>query len=117
MKHKAHIEDDWQRDGVRIALVTDHGGLDRTLYDFSGVIGVRYQADDSAMVRNDDAPLSLPNDAARALYEALADHFGHGGHDTRALRRDYDAERKRVDLLIDNLTGHPRVVVAGGPDA
>ena len=47
--------------------------------------------------------LFLDQDAARALYEALADHFGHGGTDTRALRRDYEAERKRVDKMIDTV--------------
>ena len=44
--------------------------------------------------------LPLREDQARALYEALAEYFGHSGHDTRALRRDYDAERDRVDRLI-----------------
>jgi hypothetical protein len=45
--------------------------------------------------------LHIGEDEARALYEGLADYFGHTGHDIRALRKDYDAERKRVDLLID----------------
>lgn len=44
--------------------------------------------------------LTMPEDMARAMYEALADYFGHSGNDTRALRRDYDSERKRVDDLI-----------------
>ena len=42
------------------------------------------------------------------IYEALADYFGHSGHDTRALRKDYDAERARVDKLINNLIGGTR---------
>jgi hypothetical protein len=45
--------------------------------------------------------LRLDEDEARAIYEALADYFGHAGHDTRALRKDYDAERRRVDHLIE----------------
>lgn len=48
-------------------------------------------------------PLKLPEDIARAMYEALAEHFGHSGHDTRALRKDYDAERARVDRMLDHL--------------
>lgn len=47
------------------------------------------------------SPLRLEQDMARALYEALADHFGHAGHDIRALRKDYDAERARVDKFIE----------------
>jgi hypothetical protein len=47
--------------------------------------------------------LPLPVDAARALYEALAQHFGGNASDTRQLRGDYDAERKRVDKMIDAL--------------
>lgn len=58
---------------------------------------------------NASAPLDIPGlqldeDEARAVYEALAEYFGGTGHDTRALRRDYDAERARVDKLIGHLT-------------
>lgn len=44
--------------------------------------------------------LPLDRDEARAIYEALADHFGHGATSTAALRKDYEAERARVDRLI-----------------
>lgn len=46
--------------------------------------------------------LSIPADAARALYDALAAHFGNTS-DARQLRRDYDAERGRVDKMIGHL--------------
>jgi hypothetical protein len=39
----------------------------------------------------------LPYDSGRALLDALTRHY-HGAEDTRALRRDYDAERHRVDM-------------------
>lgn len=107
MKHKAHIADDWMHDGVQIALVADSGNRTRTLYDF-GAITLREYEPDAAIEPGHEARLSLPIDAARALYEALADHFGHAGHDARALRRDYEAERKRVDLMIGNLIGGKR---------
>ena len=42
--------------------------------------------------------LQLGDSEARALLEALTRHYG-GAEDTRALRRDYDAERTRVDTL------------------
>jgi len=38
----------------------------------------------------------LPSDSGRALLEALVRHY-NGAEDTRTLRRDYDAERRRVD--------------------
>lgn len=38
----------------------------------------------------------LPYDSGRALLEALTRHY-QGAEDTRQLRKDYDAERKRVD--------------------
>lgn len=45
---------------------------------------------------------TLPEDTGRALLEALMQHY-QGSEDTRALRRDYDAERKRVDELVKTL--------------
>jgi hypothetical protein len=48
--------------------------------------------------------ITIPDDVARALLDALAAHYGGTG-DTRQLRRDYDDERKRVDRLIAALTG------------
>jgi hypothetical protein len=53
---------------------------------------------------NAEAPtLRIPTDAARALYDALAQHFG-GTSNSKQLRADYDAERGRVDKLIGTLT-------------
>lgn len=45
-----------------------------------------------------DPTFELPWDTGRALLDALTQHY-RGAEDTRALRRDYDAERKRVDDL------------------
>lgn len=47
-----------------------------------------------------DRPLRIPVDAARALHDALAQHFG-GTTSSKHLRADYDAERARVDKLTD----------------
>lgn len=123
MTHQAHIEQDWISRGVRLHFrrVDDSGRSFETIR-FPGQpqvivldgaerdpFGVRPTAEDG---------LSLPEDYARALYEALADYYGHTGHDTRALRRDYDAERARVDRLIAVVTDadRPRVVVVRGAD-
>lgn len=45
----------------------------------------------------------LGDDEARAVLDALTRYFS-GAEDTRALRRDYDAERKRVDALTGTLS-------------
>jgi hypothetical protein len=46
--------------------------------------------------------LTLEDGEARALLDALMRYY-HGAEDTRALRRDYDDERKRVDRLTTTL--------------
>lgn len=62
-------------------------------------------ATDAYRMEDDEADrLHIRVEDARAIYEALADFFGHSGHDTRALRKDYDAERGRVDKLLAHLT-------------
>jgi len=50
-----------------------------------------------------DPWLRLPDNAATPLLDALAGHYG-GHTDLRTLRRDYEAERARVDKLIDRLS-------------
>lgn len=97
MSAKAHAESDWIRDRVKVAIQLDE---QRVLRWTDPIVDHRIHPEETVP---DDAWLSLPSDVARALYEALADHFGHSGHDTRALRKDYDAERGRVDRLLDAL--------------
>lgn len=56
---------------------------------------------------NQLAPLLQLDEAQlRALQIALNRYF-NGPDDARALRKDYDAERTRVDRLIDYLTAPP----------
>ena len=50
-----------------------------------------------------DPTLYMPDEVARPLLDALIKHY-FGGEDTRQLRKDYDAERARVDLFIAHLT-------------
>ena len=56
---------------------------------------------------------TLDIEAARALLDALSHRFD-GAEDTRALRRDYDAERKRTDKLTDALIGLAHELAAPG---
>ncbi len=53
----------------------------------------------------------LSDEHARALLETLTRHY-QGAEDTRALRRDYDAERGRVDGLIGHLAAVTRTLAA-----
>lgn len=102
MTTRAHAEYDLAIRGVRLAI-TRGDGPQRVLLRWAPVEAtVVTEADVEPPA---DAWLRLPEDDARAIYAALADHFGHSGHDTRALRRDYDDERRRVDRLLDHLTG------------
>jgi len=59
----------------------------------------------------EDPTLRLDDSSARALLDALAHHY-EGAEDTRALRRDYDGERKRVDALIGHLAEVTRQLAA-----
>lgn len=52
---------------------------------------------DGDVYADDPAPtVQLPYDSGRALLEELTRYY-QGAEDTRQLRKDYDAERKRVD--------------------
>jgi hypothetical protein len=99
MTTKAHVKDEWERNMVGIAVVRNDGTRQEVLQWEAVAVETR-EAEASYRVEEERDRLHLPEDVARAIYEALADHFGHSGHDTRALRRDYEAERKRVDLFI-----------------
>jgi len=100
MTYRAYAERDHMRDQVAIHLGDK--------YNDGRVIAARFedmtlQEIDPMTVDDAPQPLRLPEDAARALYEELARYFG-GAPDMATLRRDYDAERGRVDKFIAHLT-------------
>lgn len=97
MTARAHVEFDPRSFGVRIAVQPWAGEDESAVLLWERPI-VRTLS--RSEVAPDESWLQLNEDVARAIYEALADHFGHSGHDARALRKDYEAERKRVDLFI-----------------
>lgn len=67
--------------------------------------GVTARSDDQVDVAlPDEAHLRIDVAVARAMYEALGRHFG-GASDVQQTRRDLDAERGRVDRLIETLSG------------
>lgn len=100
MKAFVHVEDDWMRDKVAVHLA--EGGEEFVhIYDFAAVTVTR--AERTLAHRETTEPLRLTHDMARALYEGLAKHFG-GAPETATLRKDYEAERARVDVFITHLT-------------
>jgi hypothetical protein len=94
---RAFVQQDYMG-GLKIAVSND-----RVVYTWPEHLTV--EAVQEAMEATGNPWLRISEAPARALYEALADHFGHGSNDVRALRRDYEAERARVDKLIANLVG------------
>jgi hypothetical protein len=105
MNSKAYAVMDFAIDGVRLAVThTDPSGRPHERLSWTWPDRIRISEADTMVEPPEDAWLRLSNEDARAVYEALAEHFGHAGHDMRALRQDYDAERKRVDTFINHLT-------------
>lgn len=97
MTSKAHVEYDLAMDAVRLAVTREQDGHRQVL--LWAPLGIARDPEEP----NDEFWLRLPESDARAIYEALGDYFGHAGHDVRALRKDYDSERARTDLLIRHL--------------
>lgn len=58
--------------------------------------------------------LGTDESIARAMYEALAEHFGGTAVNALQLRKDYEAERARVDRMIGGLLDTPTTVVIDG---
>lgn len=96
---EALIGDDFMMRGLRIAWRRDlHDS--GTEYSNGSVNWV--ERGDGATVPNID-PLILRDDMARALLAALLRHY-NGADDARMLRKDYDAERARVDRLTETVS-------------
>lgn len=102
-------------DGVQVAIVNDMPGdgvsePSRRIARFDST-GLSWEPVEPFAIA---APtFTLTDDMARALMEELTRYY-HGADDSRALRRDYDAERKRVDNLIGHLTFIAANLVPGG---
>jgi uncharacterized protein (DUF1501 family) len=106
MSHRAYVEDDYLRfrGGVKIHLVEDLGHGRMAVAQFQDAVMTEVE---EPAAESPSLPLALPEAAARAIYEALARHFG-GAPDMHTLRKDYDAERARVDRFIAHAVGEAR---------
>lgn len=102
---RAYVTEDFPLDSVKVAIVQQpEGGRPEAILRLP---------DDPTRFRcwepiepdsTDVAPtMTLRRDEAQSLLDSLT-RFFHGAEDTRALRKDYEAERGRVDQLVGTLT-------------
>lgn len=114
---RAFIREDLPTLSLAVSLVEQRDGErpTRILRILKGGDDTTYQwADVPDSPRQPVEPtLRIGDSEARALLEALARHYG-GAEDTRALRRDYDAERSRVDQLTASLIGVAHALAHNG---
>lgn len=95
----AHIEHEFIGDTLRFYVRDVHGGF-VDVYEPDGHIRTYELGANHAPVMK--PALEIPRDAAPALLAALAKFLGAVEHPEQ-LRKDYDAERARVDRLIGAL--------------
>lgn len=98
MTVKVRITDDWSMFGIQLVFVEENDG-----HRVVGNLTERQLIYPNAPVTSEIEPVRMTDDQARALLSALSRHY-EGGEDTRSLRKDYDAERQRVDTFIAYLT-------------
>lgn len=99
MTIRAHIAQRFWADVVEVFIVDHQKDRNRVLYmdNNDNNYSVRWEEHEDGVATSDVKPsLILPYDSGRALLTALVEYY-QGTEDTRALRHDYDAERKRVD--------------------
>lgn len=96
-KEFARIEEDIAIFGLKVHLGTDFGH--ERLWLQPGGPALTARAGD--LPDNYRPALSISEEHARALMVALSNYFGGNVQDSRQLRRDYEAERARVDKFID----------------
>lgn len=85
--------------GVRLGVFLPLGNVTQ-VFNFSGVNVVNVDNDGTLLERDGvDPTFGLPFEAAYALYTALAQFFEQAPESV-SIRKDYDAERARVDRLI-----------------
>lgn len=103
---------DGMRDGITVVVgyrgSLEQGTQARVVTKLSAATDTSFTGTEWELVDPVDVTpaLFIPDDVARALLDELSRHYGGTG-DTRVLRRDYDAERARVDLLIGALIEGP----------
>lgn len=111
---RAYIREDLPGMFLEVALIQVADDVPRRILRVMDAASGKYRWEDiPEQPPRDLAPtLQIGDEEARALLEALVRHY-QGTDDTRALRRDYDAERKRVDDLTSALASLAQNLAAG----
>lgn len=99
----AHVSNEGFADQLKVWIVDRSLYEQRVLHFASEPYSSRW--DDVAEGVDVEPTFFLSDNAARSLLESLTRHY-NGAEDTRALRRDYDSERSRVDGLIKVIGEH-----------
>lgn len=115
---QAYITEGPFGDSLRIYIIDrqEYGArrLLRTVEDGTAMRWDELEPDNAAVVDAEPAPtFQLPYDSGRALLESLMRYY-NGAEDTRQLRKDYEAERKRVDMLANSLVDIARASAERG---
>lgn len=104
MTTRAFVQDDWERAGIKAVIVRGYGEPRAVVLQWDQTQPARtVEEAEAGSYPSDSDFLRLREEDARALYEGLAEHFGHVGQGGRELRRDYLDERQRVDRLTETL--------------
>jgi hypothetical protein len=120
---RAYLREDFAGRYLAVALIREGDGVPQQILRIEDAGSpTTYRWEDLPDVPSPDlAPtLEIGDSEARALLEALVRYY-NGAEDTRALRRDYDHERERVDRLtealgtvVGNLSAPPYAVNTSG---
>ncbi len=94
---QVHIDDRFEIDGLAIHIYEPQGGGFTKFYSPDGWHRTERTENMSTMPTT---PFKIPRDAAGPLFAALGKLLG-SVENPESLRRDYEAERKRVDRLIE----------------
>lgn len=97
MTLQVYLREDMMGRGLSVTFTDNYeNGPGPVILRLSDVGAIWESVDADDLTTPLEPTFRLPAEAGRALLDALTRHY-NGAEDTRSLRRDYDAERKRVD--------------------
>lgn len=100
MTPRIRIQDDPIADGISVTIARRANTVTVIYHANAGILEEEFIPAEQAGAYVEVKPtIRLPDDIARALLDALAQHYG-GTSEAITLRRDYDHERGRVDQFI-----------------
>ena len=110
---QAHIAEGPFGDSLKVFIIEHANAGKRLLRTESGGSYRWEELVEGAAVSDPHPTYVLPWDTGRSLLESLVRHY-QGAEDTRQLRKDYDSERGRVDMLTNSLVDIARASAERG---